>query len=321
MIAYLRLCVNHCDDFSFLRIVNYPKRGIGEKLIADLKEVASDKNISLFDAIDFFTPNKKGTKALIDFKQMILKMTTEMNEWGNNYGVIITRIFEASGMKEKLKAEEEFDKIDNVQELATVLIELKQSYPDLTNVDCIKEFLNNLALRTDEQKVDTKNKVRISTYHQVKGLEFENVFMMATSEGIFPNRVIVEDMEEERRICYVGITRAKKNLFITSADTRLYGGSATNYLLSSFLTDINPSLFNSSIGRYDDGTINYSFKDKYNFNMSEPESDDESYEVYDCIRYKDKIGYVTEILDDKIIVNAQDEILIIEKNDADLRKF
>ena len=241
MIAYMRIMLNHDDNFSFDRIINEPKRKIGPTSLEKLKNIANEKNLSLFDSIDYINFNGQAKDNLIEFKKMILKMYSKLESI--KLVDLINVLLKDTGYQDYLKStlddDTYEDKLGNIKELKSVLVETDESFEG-SNEDKLNALLENLALRTDNDNVDNDNSVRLSTYHQVKGLEFKNVFMVAMEEGIFPSQNIVteEELEEERRICYVGITRAKRNLYVTSAKSRFMYGQQNYSAPSRFIREM-----------------------------------------------------------------------------------
>ncbi|MGM9972310.1 MAG: ATP-dependent helicase, partial [Anaeroplasmataceae bacterium] len=243
MIAYLRLIVNHSDDFSLKRIINEPKRKIGAALLSKLSDKALEYNVSLFDAIDYLDRKGQGYTSLLDFKFKIIELLDDLNNEENDITKIIDIILEKTGYYDMLKelGEEGNERLDNVRELKTVIKEADEFYEG-TRIDKINALLSDLALRTDTDNVSESNdRVKLMTFHQAKGLEYPVVFLVAFEQGIFPsnNCFSAFEFEEERRICYVGITRAKEKLFITNCRSRfLYGMHSVQF----------PSMFMNEIG-------------------------------------------------------------------------
>lgn len=248
MIAYIRVIMNYKDDFSFTRIINEPKRKIGDVLLEKLINYANSINCSLFEAIPTFDSNTIGGKALKQFYNTISSIRERINTI--ELHKLIDILLEETGYKQMLFIEDpEHERLDNVYELQNVLKEADEDNKDLNNEDTLNIFLSDLALRTnnDETTDDEKDCVILTTYHQAKGLEFKNVFMTATEEGIFPNAFFVQNdpeaVEEERRICYVGITRAKERLYITHTQTRMLYGRTTESELSRFIKEADTSTY------------------------------------------------------------------------------
>lgn len=239
-IAYLRVIVNQDDDFSFQRIINEPKRKIGPSLINKLRILANDNKISLFKAIDQNVGSGIGVEALKTFKTKILHLNSLVNNM--SLPKLLDLILDETGYIESLKKDEDSyeDRIDNLKELKSVLKEAEDFYEG-DNLAKLEQLLADLSLRTDsDDDIDNDNCVRLSTYHQVKGLEFKDVFMVAMEEGIFPSASCIKDseIEEERRICYVGITRAKKRLYLSNAENRFLFGSQSYMLPSRFINEM-----------------------------------------------------------------------------------
>lgn len=235
IIAYLRLIVDVKDDFSFKRIVNVPKRKIGEKVINELSEISKSKNISLFEAIEY-----SNNKLLQGFKMMILGLQKELETVTLDY--LVDRILDKTTYLLMLQQADEEDRIDNVMELKSIMKDIMESYEG-TNTEKLSSFLADLALKTDVDNInESDDKVKLMTFHQAKGLEYPVVFMPAMEQGIFPSYRSMgtpSELEEERRVCYVGVTRAKERLYFSIAQVRrMYGKDNPGYP-SEFLKAIN----------------------------------------------------------------------------------
>ena len=281
MIAYIRVLVNPHDDFSFSRIVNEPKRKIGDVLLEKLALYAMEINTSLFEAIPSFNNNTQGGKALKKFYEMMISFSEQLENIPLNK--LIDLLLDETGYKNMLLAEDpESERLDNVYELKNVLKELEEN-PG-SNIDKLAEFLNDLALRTDNDVETNDDCVILTTYHQAKGLEFKNVFMVATEEGIFPSRFHKDDfdMEEERRICYVGITRAKQRLYITHTQTRMLYGKTNESQLSRFISELDKTHYKVIKSKADD--LNSEKKPKVK--KQKKESSEEKYKLGDKIMHK-----------------------------------
>lgn len=261
IIAYLRVIVYKDDDISFRRIINEPKRKIGPKMLENLTNIANENNLSLFDSIEKYYGKGIAVDALNNFKSVINDIKAQLENV--KLKDLVDIILENTGYEAELKKDEDSyeDRIGNIKELKSVLKEADEFYEG-TNLEKLELMLSDLALRTDNENddVDKVDCVRLSTYHQVKGLEFTNVFMVAMEEGIFPsmNCTLPSEIEEERRICYVGITRAKEKLYLTSASSRFLFGQQSYMKPSRFISEMNKELFkNISKGyhKYDTSTI------------------------------------------------------------------
>lgn len=261
-LAYLRLINNSNDSISFNRIVNVPKRGIGSATIDKLTQFAQSQQVSLYDAIDLLTTEVMGNapikklqtfKALIDnFKQQAkyLPMTELVEEiWSKTE--YIDKLEEAG----TIEAE---NRIENLKEFASVSRQFDEDHkeiqaidPDLqadgeaVEQDNLTLFLTDLSLATDNEQDDNRASVNLMTLHAAKGLEFPVVFLVGLEEGLFPlSRAMenLDELEEERRLAYVGMTRAEEVLYLTAARSRLLYGKYQNNLPSRFIKEIDSDL-------------------------------------------------------------------------------
>ena len=234
VIAYLRLLVDLDDDFSFKRIVNVPKRKIGEKVINELTKLSEIHNVSLFEAIKYSNNN-----LLHNFRKLILDLKEEMSIVTLDF--LIDRILDKTLYLMMLEQANEEDRIDNVKELKSIMKDIMESYEG-DNVEKLRAFLLDLALRTDVDNISEENdKVKLMTFHQAKGLEYKVVFMPAMEQGIFPSYLVMgnpRELEEERRVCYVGVTRAKERLYFSTAQVRRMYGKDNPGFPSEFLKSI-----------------------------------------------------------------------------------
>ena len=235
IIAYLRLILDIKDDFSFKRIVNVPKRKIGEKQIEKLTNYAEMNNLSLFETIPFIS-----NQLLSDFKGLIEELKETIDKC--SLDKFLDVLYEKTGYLAMLKNENEDERIDNIMELKSIMKDIMETQEG-TNIEKLKNYLLDLALKTDVDNIDENdNKVKLMSFHQAKGLEYPIVFMIAMEQGIFPAFKSMNsnnEMEEERRICYVGVTRARKKLYLTCSHVRrLYGKDNISYP-SEFIKDIS----------------------------------------------------------------------------------
>ena len=234
LLAYLRIIHNTDDDISLLRCINTPKRGIGPKTISEIEQSASFYNTSMFEAI-------KDGKAL-EFKNIILKLREELSSC--SLTEFIDKVLDLSGMKEALKAEKSLEadiRLENLEEFKSVT----KNFEERVGIISLEEFLLEVSLVSDiEEYKDDDNRVTLMTVHSVKGLEYPYVFIAGAEEGIFPhkNSYGPDELEEERRLMYVAITRAMKKLYITAAKKRMLYGVESPSVLSRFVKEINPDL-------------------------------------------------------------------------------
>ncbi len=233
VVAYLRLILNQNDNISFLRIVNEPKRKIGSTTLEKLDYISNQNKISLFEAINYINNN-----SLNSFRDMILSLAKSVNEvpLGDFYDLVLDK----SNYLKSLKDNDEEERIENINEFRSVLKEALDTYKGNNEV-VLAGLLQDLSLRTDtDNKKDSDEVIKLMSFHQAKGLEFKVVFMVAMEEGIFPsvNAFSNEDLEEERRICYVGITRARERLYITAAKKRFIYGRDDFHMPSRFIKEM-----------------------------------------------------------------------------------
>lgn len=251
IVAYLKLIYNPHDSQSFKRIVNTPKRSIGETSIKHLQAVADSRDISLFDAVLILDEveeiNSKTKEKLKKFADLITNFQSVQKKY--NLREFISLVIEKSGYLKELmeeKTPENESRIDNLQELVNVAGEFEPE--DLTNV--LGEFLSQVALVSDIDGLENiSNNVTLMTLHSAKGLEFPVVFLAGLEEGIFPHQRTFNsnsELEEERRLMYVGVTRAEETLYLSSAKRRQMWGEYKYYNPSRFLEEIPAHLIESS---------------------------------------------------------------------------
>lgn len=257
IVAYLRVIANPADDVSLRRIINVPKRGIGAVTLANLEELAARKGESLFGIlIDMEEENYdigRGQKSVQEFGMLVsrliaIKEVMTLTEF-------IESLVDMTGYRDALNPEDPEDKerLANIDEFLKAASEFEQSNPEAGLV----EFLENISLISDIDGLDEgQNALTLMTLHSAKGLEFPVVFIAGMEEGIFPSARSVEEegkLEEERRLCYVGITRAQRQLFITYAKMRNVYGTTLFNMPSRFLDEIDgnyvESLNGSSMSR------------------------------------------------------------------------
>jgi DNA helicase-2/ATP-dependent DNA helicase PcrA len=250
-LAYLRLMSNRHDDASFERVINTPTRGIGAKAIDDIRVIAHDLNISLWAAaialINQCAMTARATNALIGFLELIKQLDKQAE--GLELFEKVKLVVEKCGLielyqKEKMDKGEE--KVENLEELvnAARLFDFDQENEE--NLGELDMFLAHAALESgDSQADDYEDCVQLMTLHSAKGLEFKLVFLVGMEEGLFPSQQSVEDvgrLEEERRLCYVGMTRAMQQLYLTYAESRRLYGREIYPRPSRFLREIPSEL-------------------------------------------------------------------------------
>ncbi len=249
VIAYLRMLHNPVDSIGLSRIVNVPPRGIGDRTVAELARWAADRELPLVEAVrgaaagrdDMPRFQPRITMALTRFIEVLDELAAEAQS--APLPSLIESVIERTGYRTYLQADEDGeDRLANVMELLTVA----EEYTDLAGDDALLAFLEDVALVSDaDQLEDGGNAVTLITLHTAKGLEFPVVFMTGMEEGVLPHIRSFDDpeqMEEERRLCYVGITRAKDRLYLVRAFRRALMGSSTANPPSRFLRDVPEQL-------------------------------------------------------------------------------
>jgi len=262
-LAYLRLVVNNHDDEALLRIINYPKRSIGDTTMEKIQLAASDNEISCWTVIeninDFGLDINAGTLSRIeDFKVMIQMFTSQLYTI-NAYDLAKDVIFK-SGLIRELKSDDDPDnanRVENIEELLNGIQEFCEKEDDITpgsededafisqnqGLKTLDMYLQQVLLLTDEDKDDgSADKVSLMTVHAAKGLEFPYVFVAGMEENLFPSQMSVmdrKDLEEERRLFYVAITRAEKRLILSNAQFRYQWGKSSSQELSRFVNEID----------------------------------------------------------------------------------
>lgn len=240
LIAYLRLIHNPKDNVSLLRIINTPKRGIGLKTIENLTKKADELNKSIYEVID--SSKELAFKEIIE-KLRILKEDLTLTE-------LIDKVLDASGMRAELESERTLEsevRLENLEEFKSIT----KSFEEREGLVSLEDFLLEISLISDvEEYKDDDNRVSLMTVHSVKGLEFDYVFIVGLEEGIFPHLnslMETSELEEERRLCYVAITRAKKELFLINTKRRTLFGRDQINPPSRFISEVNSNLIESNV--------------------------------------------------------------------------
>ncbi len=310
LIAYLKLLYNEKDDISLLRIINYPKRGIGSKAIENLSIVANAEEKSLYEVID------SGKE--LSFKKIIEEIKKEQEHL--SLTELIDVVLDKSGMKKSLEDEKTLEadiRLENLEEFKSIT----KAFEEREGIVSLGEFLDELSLVSDvsEQKNDNSDRVSLMTMHAVKGLEFDYVFVIGFEEGLFPHSNSFEsedELEEERRLCYVAITRAKKKLYIINARSRILYGKVSSNIPSRFINEIG-SEYLEEIGKKD----NNLFKEKIDKNKMY--NDDNDLHPGDLINH-DKYGIGVVISIDGSIATIsfkKDGLKKLMKNHKSIKKM
>lgn len=247
ILAYLKVLINPQDDISIRRIINVPKRSIGDATVNKIQDFADSFELNMWDALSEVrsipTLTPRNVSCIDPFVQlmenlMILSETTPVS-------MLIETILEDTGYMDQLKKSNEIEdksRIENLKELVSDAVDFEKNSEDKS----LSAYLEKVSLVQDTDKIeDEDDSVVLMTVHSAKGLEFPVVFMVGMENGIFPGSASFEkesEMEESRRLCYVGITRAKEILFMTSAEVRRVFGKTVAYSQSDFINEIKPDL-------------------------------------------------------------------------------
>ena len=234
LLCYLRLINNQKDDVSLTRVINVPKRGIGEKTLLNLSTIAESESISMYEAIS------SGKE--LSFKKIIEEIKKESENL--SLTELVDLVLDKSGIRQELKNDKSLDseiRLENLEEFKSIT----KNYEDEFGIISLDDFLNEISLVSDvSEHTDGNNKVSLMTIHSVKGLEFDNVFVVGMEEGIFPHYNAINEgssgaIEEERRLCYVAITRARKKLWLLNCKKRMLFGQTQINAPSRFMDEID----------------------------------------------------------------------------------
>jgi len=244
-IAYLRLIANTADNLSLKRIINEPKRGIGKTSIDQIDQIAQENGISMYEVIkhaDQYGLNRVYANAK-EFIECIEEMRNQKEEL--EISELIKQVLNKSGYTKALELENTIEaesRLQNIEELLTVAIEFEEELAE----NSLNDFLESITLSSDIDNLEeAEESVTLMTLHSAKGLEFPVVFLVGMEEGIFPGYKSIgepQELEEERRLFYVGITRAKQNLYLTCAKHRTIFGSTSYNAISRFIKEIPQDL-------------------------------------------------------------------------------
>ena len=249
ILAYFRIIDNKFDDISLKRIINVPKRSIGAKTIEKIEAYARQNNMSILDAMDEVDDIVSTTKTRESVKKFKL-LISSLKALANVLPVseFLDKVLENTNYRKLYLEENSIEnqsRLENIEELKSVVKEFELNSEDKT----LSAFLQNATLSTDmDEKIKNDNYVSLMTIHSSKGLEFRAVFLVALEEDIFPSsRSILEEskLEEERRLCYVAITRAKEKLFMTRSTMRLLYGKTNCNIISRFVGEIDTNFIES----------------------------------------------------------------------------
>ncbi len=250
VLAYLRLVVNPSDTLSLQRIINVPRRGVGKTTMDRLSQAAQELGVPLWDILKDDSAVKtlagRSSRPILQFVEMIQHWQEQQEN--QSAADVIQGIIEQSGYARDLEnqgTDESEERLSNVRELYNAAVQYAEENED----EALNTFLASAALASDADSKDAKDTVTLMTLHAAKGLEFPIVFLVGLEQGLFPSFRSLDDpasLEEERRLCYVGITRAQERLFISHARERRLYGSRESAIPSLFLSEIPPELMASN---------------------------------------------------------------------------
>ena len=329
IIAYLKLIQNPADDISLKRIINVPKRGIGNATVGKVEEYANTIGESIYTVLQDVESvpglSTRAINSLSGFKEIINNLMDMKEEMGIK-DFIEEVLYRTEYIKELEKEDniEAQTRLENIREFISVAVDFEVKNPEGT----LEDFLVNVSLLSDVDKTeDLENSATMLTVHSAKGLEFPVVFMVGMEEGLFPISRALEDkseLEEERRLCYVAITRAQELLFITHAKIRTIYGNVNYSLPSRFIDEIPEALISvsgheTSSAKSDRkqliNIIDYSNRKKVS--TPEPKIDDEAIKVGTKVNHKKwGIGTIVQIKDrdnDKEVVIAFDKTIGLKR--------
>lgn len=246
-LAYMRLLANPNDDAAFERVVNFPTRGIGERTLQFLRQLASEQQLSLWTAgqtiVEQQSLSARASQALNHFFALITQMQTDTDKL--SLDELCDHVLQHSGLLEhyrQVKGEKGLAKVENLEELVTACRQFEESDRDDDAITPLTAFLSHAALEAGEAQADNGNDcVQLMTLHSAKGLEFALVFLSGVEEGLFPHQMSINEpgrLEEERRLCYVGITRAMQQLYISYAEQRRLHGRDAYHAPSRFIAEL-----------------------------------------------------------------------------------
>ena len=249
LLCYLRLISNHQDDVSLERVINVPKIGIGDTSINNLRSIARENNECMFKCLS--KPKE------VEFKKLILELTEDAKDL--DLTELIDVVLEKSGLKDELEKEHTLEadiRLENLMEFKSIT----ENYQKETGTVNLEDFLEDISIVADQSEHENlDNAVTLMTMHAAKGLEFKVVFLIGMEEGIMPHSMSLNEegeLEEERRLCYVGITRAKERLYITNAKKRMLFGNTNMNPPSRFIAEIDGNLIEKEESKTENKVFN-----------------------------------------------------------------
>ena len=269
-IAYLRLIQNTNDNLSLTRIINEPKRGVGNTSLANIEEISANEGVSMYEIIKRadeygLTRVYSNTREFIDVIESLIVQKNDLS-----ISELLTKILKDTGYLQALQNEDKIDeklkaesRIDNLDQLLTMAEEFETETADSN----LEQFLEDIALSSDVDNLDEKEEsVTLMTLHSAKGLEFPVVFLVGMEEGLFPGYKSIgenQEIEEERRLCYVGITRAKERLFLVCSKMRTTYGSTSYNQPSRFIKEIPSEMLQGKDEAFEETSSRYDEQDRF----------------------------------------------------------
>lgn len=251
IVAYLRTIVNPTDNVSLARIINTPRRAIGDATIAELNRSAAEKGVPLFMAMlePPQTLASRARKSVSEFASMMTNFMALREQMGLTE--FVEMLLSETKLEEQYKREDSDEaraRVENIREFVGAVSEFVGKAEDPT----LEAFLENIALVTDlDNMPETARAISLMTLHSAKGLEFDNVFIIGMEQGVFPSHLALSEqrIEEERRLAYVGVTRARKQLYLSYASQRMLYNQVQHNAVSQFIEEIPRRLVDEGLSR------------------------------------------------------------------------
>ena len=292
VIAYLRIAVNESDDTSFERTINNPPRGLGEKTLSTLRLYAKTNNKSMWESINNLESitalSTRAVSSIMSYKSIINNIKESLsNESLKDIISIIVKLSGFSTHFESKKTEESLSKQENIDELISTVERFTINNSDSENL--IQDFLDNASLEAGEyQSKVNEDPVQLMTIHMSKGLEFPVVFVTGLEEGIFPNEnrnVTPGFLEEERRLCYVAITRAMRKLYLSYSNSRFMHGSSSFFIPSRFIDEIPDDMLQPVKNSSKKQSIKFNSHNQENYNEALNQDQDVDFSFNQTVPY------------------------------------
>ena len=293
IISYLRLIQNHSDNLSLKRIINEPKRGIGKTSLDNIEAISNSNGISMYEIIK--NAEQYGLNRVFLNSREFINAIEELSNKKDEMSIseLIKLTLNKTGYTKALEQEntvEAENRIENLEEFLTVAIEFEEEFAE----NKLSDFLEGITLSSDlDEMEETEESVTLMTLHSAKGLEFPVVFLVGMEEGIFPGFKSIgepKELEEERRLCYVGITRAKENLFLTCSKQRTIFGSTSCNPKSRFLQEIPQDLLDGFGEEDEDASTNNTTHGETKYNWSYGSKGNNNIKTYKITDEKPKVA-------------------------------